>query len=132
MAQLDKPGLTFMHVKLSTLNLIYGILLLAIEMTFFATGFSQNSYETQNLLKKKTTKGEGGQKLPILRQHSLWTAPKDIANTFSVSVSVGFSAVNKFDWTLPKYYLSDLICMFRDLDTFVFTLRLLFWHHSVF
>ena len=24
---------------------------------------------------KKTSRGEGGQKLPILRQHSLWTAP---------------------------------------------------------
>ena len=24
---------------------------------------------------KKTTRGEGGQKLPILRRHSLWTAP---------------------------------------------------------
>ena len=24
---------------------------------------------------KKTTRGGGGQKLPILRRHSLWTAP---------------------------------------------------------
>ena len=30
------------------------------------------------LLSKKTTKrGGGGQKLPILRQHSLWTSPKE-------------------------------------------------------
>ena len=27
-------------------------------------------------LKKTTKRGGGGQKLPILRRHSLWTAPK--------------------------------------------------------
>ena len=35
MAQLDEPGLTSTHVKLSTLNLIYGILLLAIYINDF-------------------------------------------------------------------------------------------------
>ena len=43
---------------------------------------SQDGREGQKLplyLVKKTTKrGGGGQKLPILRRHSLWTAPKDI------------------------------------------------------
>ena len=40
-------------------------------------GYNKSAQKLPILLSKKTTKrGGGGQKSPILRRHSLWTAPK--------------------------------------------------------
>ena len=40
------------------------------------TNQPQRRFTTQTLLNKKRRQGGGGQKLPILRRHSLWTAPQ--------------------------------------------------------
>ena len=44
-----------------------------------------NQFTTQTLLNKKDDKGEGGQKLPSLRQHILWTTPFSSFASFAPS-----------------------------------------------
>ena len=61
-----------------TLN--FGVGLANIEKPIVGMGGSQKDdlLYRPHLIKKTTRGGRRGQKLPILRRHSLWTAPYNI------------------------------------------------------
>ena len=64
------------------------------------------------VVKRQQRGGEGGQKSPFLRRHSLWTVPKD----YSICLDIMLSKLelNNTIWTIGQYYetfLNSLVHM---------------------